>query len=169
MITQEIIKSVLDKIDKIQEFKYVAENWGQLDFFGDNAPVKYPCCLVEFGKIIYTNEGELTQRAIADITLTVANLITHNTSTKSPEYHLATNLNFYDLIDLLQKNIHGWKPECQSVQGNLTRNGFSKQPKRNGLKIGTVIYSLEFVDNTASVEHQTLCKTPTISITAIIN
>jgi hypothetical protein len=163
-MTQEIIKAILDKITEIEEFKYVAENWGQLDFFGDNAPLKYPCCLIEFGNITYSNEGQKTQRAIADISITIANVIAHNTSTKAPEYHLSTNLNFYNLLDVLQKNVHGWHPPCQSVQGNLTRTKVTKLPKRSGLKAAVVNYSLQFVCNQAYEEPQTLCSPLTVSI-----
>ena len=163
-ITQPIIKAIMDKITEIGVFKYVAEDWGQLDSFGENAPLKYPCCLIDFENITYSDEGQKTQRAFANISLTIANVIAHNTSTKAPEYHLSTNLNFYDLLDVLQENVHGWHPPCQSVQGNLTRTKVTKLKKRSGLKAALVNYRLQFVCNQAKEEPQTLCSPLTVSI-----
>jgi hypothetical protein len=64
--------------------KYVAPDWGQLDYYSDHPPVKWPCALVDIAQANYTQQGEGEQHAVYTLLVRIAALPLGNTSAAVP-------------------------------------------------------------------------------------
>ena len=84
-------------LGKLSELKYVAEDWGQIDYY-DPPPVAWPCALIECERADYSDAGRGMQIGEGVVTVRVADLRLFNTSTKAPRAGEA-----YDIFDTLQK------------------------------------------------------------------
>lgn len=109
---QELLKSVQERIQaKVTALNYVDEDWGQLDYYGTNMPVKWPCCLFDIGEISWTNQGKKQQSGIATVLITVANLKLGNTSSKAPatQRNVAWSIHS-QILKPVHQALHGFAP-----------------------------------------------------------
>lgn len=58
---KDILQATIAQLNNIATLQYVDENWGQLDYYSQQPPVKYPCCLVDVGTIAWVNQGNKQQ------------------------------------------------------------------------------------------------------------
>src|SRR5574343_1055189 len=80
----DVLTAIALKLSSISTIKYIDEDWGQLDYYNDNPPVKFPCVLLEIQQIPWQNELNLVQNGIMNISLTVADIKLSNTSFGAP-------------------------------------------------------------------------------------
>jgi hypothetical protein len=45
---KQLLLNIQNLLATVPAFKYVDEDWGQLDDYGPHAPVQWPCCLIDF-------------------------------------------------------------------------------------------------------------------------
>jgi hypothetical protein len=64
--------------------KYISADWGQLDYYSDNPPVKWPCALIDIAQAQYSNNGELEQHGIYTLLVRIAALPLGNVSAATP-------------------------------------------------------------------------------------
>ncbi|WP_190304354.1 hypothetical protein, partial [Flavobacterium branchiophilum] len=89
---KQVLENILNKLSEVTELKYIDENWGQLDYYSPNMPVKWPCCLIDISDVNYSNLGvdrnavpQNRQLGKATVKLTLANLKLTNTSMQAPQ------------------------------------------------------------------------------------
>src|SRR5690625_6617264 len=91
-IEKEVLEAIQKQInDGVESINYVDEDWGQLDFYGPQIPVKWPCVLINIAGANFSNIGRdnnLTppNRQIADQTVELDRKSTRltNSSYKAP-------------------------------------------------------------------------------------
>ncbi len=83
----EIITAIINKLNEVPELIHKDENWGQLQLYGIECPVSWPCALVDISGGQFSNNGKdirLTptnrQEGIISIEITIANIKLSNTS-----------------------------------------------------------------------------------------
>jgi len=80
-----LLTDVQDRLtSQVTELKYVDEDWGQLDDYSPNFPVKWPCVLVDCFSANYENMGKKGQLGLAVIRVQVADVKLSNSSAKAP-------------------------------------------------------------------------------------
>ena len=52
-----LIQNIQTRLDTISEIKYVDADWGQLDYYSPNFPVKFPCVLIDVSSANYSDIG----------------------------------------------------------------------------------------------------------------
>ena len=93
---KNIFLAIQDRLSGIPELKHIDKDWGQLQ--QERPPVQWPAALLDIEQAVYTQMGRGTQRAEADITVTVANA---NLQRSSAAVAASKRSNAYTTIDLL--------------------------------------------------------------------
>lgn len=102
---KEILIAIQEHINiNVPELKYIDKDWGQLQH--DNPPVKFPCALLDFSNITFSQLGQLHQLADANIEIIIANLRLINSSLKNPKRNESYTV--FDIIEHVHQTIHGW-------------------------------------------------------------
>ena len=143
----EILLNIQSKLEALPGINYVDEDWGQLDDYGPQPPVKWPCCLIDFSGAQFTDIGiersntpQNRQEGAGSITLTFANLRTTNSSAKAPIGQKNVAWLLSGLMEDVHKVIHGFKPALHS--GSLMRSSFRRVKRDDGIQQYQVIYTL---------------------------
>lgn len=147
----DILQSVNEKLNEVTELKYIDENWGQLDLYGPQIPVQWPCALVDFNTGQFTNIGrdfrktpQNRQQGNLTIEVTVANLKLTNSSNQAPTFQKGHAFAIWNIINRVHEVLHGWSPNESA--GGLIRTGFSKVRRDDGVQEFRVIYSIGLHD-----------------------
>lgn len=158
---KEILTNVLDRLaGTVPELMYIDENWGQLDFYKPNAPVKYPAAVIDFEKVYWENMGDLTQNATAVITINIATLRLSGSSSGVTSQRRAEAFEIYDIIDKVVHSLHGWAPvETCSC---LVRSETTKMGVVDGIKKYQLRFSCQIYDT--SIGHKRMKVLPKVSI-----
>jgi len=151
----EIFKSIQDKIAAITVdnetttplLNYVDEDWGQLDDYGINCPVKWPCCLIDEQSESYSDMGMQRglnpinrQQGTLTIVLTIANVKLTNTSSKAPLQQKQHAWHIKEIKERIHAELHGWAPVAG--QGKLMRVSGNKVGRDDGVQQHRVFYSM---------------------------
>lgn len=103
---KQIFLSIQERLaEQVPALRYIDKNWGQLNL--PQPPVQWPCCLIDLDSIDYSQIARDGRRAVATISLTVADCHTARSSAKAPAKASA-----YDILDTVQAVVaalHGWR------------------------------------------------------------
>lgn len=149
---KEILTAIQKNIDtNLPAVKYIDENWGQLDLYGPEIPVKWPCVLIDLNQAQFSNAGRSMntlpanrQQGTVVVELTVATLKLTNSSFKAPPTQKWHGFEIWELVNDLHKIVHGWQPV--EFSGAMSRNGISKIRRDDGVQEIRVLYSLGLHD-----------------------
>lgn len=141
-----IIQAIQTKIQAVTGVNYVDEDWGQLDYFSPNFPVKFPCVLIDVTNAGYSNIGQDKQatpinRQMADatISLTIANLKLTNSSGLAPQFQKDNTWSIHELIEEIHKVVQGFRA-VDNASG-LIRVSMNRTKRDDGVQEYTVRYS----------------------------
>ena len=142
-----IIQNIQDKLTLVTGLNYVDEDWGQLDYYSPNFPVKWPCALIDVTGASFDNIGidktatprnrQNSEDAI--LSITVANLKLTNTSSMSPQPQKDQAWSIWTLIEDIHKELQGFNPEAYA--GKLIRKSFARVKRDDGVQEYTIMYS----------------------------
>lgn len=142
----EIVTSIQNRIaEKMPQFNYVDEDWGQLDYYSANMPVQWPACLIDVTDGEYSETGmdwnQVPNRQIAEVTITMtfANLKLTNTSFKAPLQQKQQAHHLWDIIKLTHEELRGWSPIQQA--GQMVRKRHRRVIRDDGVQEYKVIYT----------------------------
>lgn len=140
-----LLKSVQERIEaKVTALKYIDEDWGQLDYYSQNPPVKYPCCLFDIGEVSWTNQGKKQQSGIATILVTIANLKLTNTSSKAPAAQRNAAWSIHsEILKPIHQALHGFAPIPSA--GLLYRKRTQRVKRNDGIQEYLITYQCTVV------------------------
>ncbi|HMR84799.1 MAG TPA: hypothetical protein PKE30_16755 [Niabella sp.] len=105
----QIVTDILSRLDsQVPGSKYNDEDWGQLDDYSANPPVKWPCCIVDVVNVQWGNIGRGGQTGLATVTVRIADLRLSNTSTKAPAGQRNAASSFWTLVNDVYKALEGF-------------------------------------------------------------
>lgn len=136
-MNKTILQNIQNKLSEVAELKYIDENWGQLDYYSQNMPVQWPCCLIGIDSISFSDIGQdrsktpqNRQMAKVSAKITLANLKLTNTSLKASQLQKDQAWLIWDLAQKIHEKLHGFCPDenCsrmirQTLQHNLRDDG----------------------------------------------
>jgi len=141
------LEAIQAKIMEVEAIPYVDEDWGQLDDYSPNYPVKWPCCLIDLQGASFSDTGmqrnaspENRQEATATVTLVFANQKLTNGSGRAPLSQKQATWLIHDIIEAAHKLLHGWRPV--EPHGKLVRTGQRKIRRDDGVQMHQVIYTV---------------------------
>lgn len=145
-----IIKNIQDKLAEIS-FLHVDEDWGQLDYYSPNPPVKFPCALLDVASANYSNIGKDNtkkpinrQHGTCSLTVKVANLKLTNSSSKAPLMQKDAAFSVNGLIQDIHELVHGFCPQENSTA--LIRTSRQRVIRDDGIQEYNITYTFELHD-----------------------
>ena len=125
---------------------------GQLDYYNDNPPVKFPCVLLEILQVPWNTEGRNVQDGIMNISVTVADIKLSNTSYNAPTAQKTNAAAIWTILEHVQKALHGWRPVITPGTPlpdfkSLTRISTRKIKRDDGIRQFEVIYAVHCQDS----------------------
>lgn len=150
-MNSEILKNIQAKLGEITALKYKDEDWGQLEDYGPHVPVQWPCCLIDFADINYSDIGtdrsqtpQKRQRGIGTIALNFANLKLTKTSANAPALQREQAYMLLGIIQAAHEILQGFRPIVMS--GGMNRSRIQRVKRDDGIQQYRVTYTLG-VDN----------------------
>lgn len=150
-----IIRAIISRIDtQVAAIKYSDEDWGQLDNYSPNFPVKWPCSLVDVLDVQWSNAGNKTQMGLAQIRLKIADLRLSNSSGATPAGQKTKSDSFYTLTQSVYNCLHGFRPG--NLCSALIRASERRVQRDDGVKEHWMIFTTEIKDISAKPVMTTL-------------
>jgi hypothetical protein len=125
--------------------RYVAEDWGQLDFYQSHPPVQWPCLLYDVSAFDYSDRGLNSQDAVGTITVRVADYNAVNTSTLAPDH--TPPLTILGVISDAYKALQGLDGETFT---GLRRTKLTRVRRDDGIREYEMTFKTSFTDNDAT-------------------
>lgn len=146
-ILVQVITNIQNIITKnIPEFKYVDEDWGQLDYYSPNFPVKFPCVLIDVTEAQFENLAIDTnlvpknrQTANLRVSLTIADQRLTNTSSRASQFQKTSARSIHNSIEKIHQFLHGQKGHDTGV---LIRESMNRVKRDDGVQEYNVVYRL---------------------------
>lgn len=143
----ETLQNIQNRINEVTELKYVDEDCGQLDSYSPHPPTQWPCALIDFSQIDFSNIGkdkrvtpQSRQQGAGTIMITVANMKLTNTSFKAPQAQKNNAWSIHIIIGKIHEKIQGYRPE--EMSGVLIRTRFQKVKRDDGIQEYRIYYSI---------------------------
>jgi hypothetical protein len=150
-----LIPLITERIkSQVAAILYADEDWGQLDYYSSNPPVKWPCSLADVYDVQWSNEGNKAQIGIGQVRIKVADLRLSNSSTKAPTAQKTKSASFYTLTQSVYKALHGWSAGEQ--YGPLMRLNERRLQRDDGIKEHHIIFTVQIKDASAMPVKTTL-------------
>lgn len=145
----------------VPAIKYADEDWGQMDFYTDRPPVKYPAALIDIQDIQYTDAGDNRQHGVLTVAVRLYVLRLGNTSHHAPENQKQDVRQGWLACNQIIKAVHGV---------DFIKNGFAaprrarmqRIKRRDGIYQRDIIFNIPFIDKQTVPERMAV--RPTVSI-----
>lgn len=144
----EILKSIQEQIGTVPEIKHVDEDWGQLDDYGENIPVKWPCALFDVTSVDYSDIGydkkakpKNRQLGLVNVTIKFANLKLTNSSLRAPVVQKDKAWQLHKIQQDAHEVIQGFEPAINCSP--LIRSKFRRVKRDDGVQQYEVTYTME--------------------------
>ena len=138
----DILTAIQERLtSEVPALKYLAEDWGQLDYYAENPPVKFPCGLLELQQAQWQNQGQKVQDGVLNISLRVADLMTQNPSYRASAAQKLREGEIWMVLANIHKALHGWRPQTLPEFGALTRTSTRKVKRDDGIREFEVVYA----------------------------
>jgi len=146
----DILTAIMARLtEKEPNIKYLDEDWGQLDYYQVNPPVKFPCMLLELQQANWKNQSQKVQDGELLISIRVADLKLSNTNPKAPAGQQAKAAAVWLILENIHKALHGWRPAANPDFGTLTRLSSRRVKRDDGIREFEVVYSTLCTDASA--------------------
>lgn len=147
--------------DEVAALKYIDEDWGQLEFWADKAPVQWPCGLVDLLDATWSNEGKNIQMGALQIVVRLADLRLTNSSVKAPSGQRQKAFAIYGLQKDVYKALHGW---CGgNYYSKLIRTRTRKIKREDGARIFEMYFTTVIKDASAMPQYTNI-PSPSVSV-----
>ncbi len=148
---KEAFKDILERLKTIPELRYVGEDWGQLNF--EQPPVDWPCALIDLSNAEFSSSGMKAQQTEATVNITIADIRYHSVSSALPPEQEAKAFEIFDLIDKVNRLLHGTGGEHYS---RLCRVSLKKMLREDAVREFVMSYKFSYTDSTAVLKFRKL-------------
>ncbi len=106
---KEILTAVMERLqNEIPDLRYIAEDWGQLDYYDDAPPVRFPCALVSMGNLSFESETYGLRRARMTILIRVADAPSVSGTMAAPDDYRRRAFAIFDLMERVGNCLYGF-------------------------------------------------------------
>lgn len=156
---KEVFKDIQERLKTIPEFRYVGEDWGQLNF--EQPPVDWPCALVDLGNAEFSSAGMKSQQVEAVVNITIADIRHQGVFSRLPSDQADKAFEIFDLIDKVNMLLHGTGGEHYS---RLCRISLKKMLREDAVREFVMSYKFGYMDETATTVYQKIQVKPEIIV-----
>lgn len=112
-----------------ENIAYLAEDWGQLDFYNERPPVNFPCVLLDIEEAQFSDLTRKVQCGEALLSVRVAHYDPVNVSAAAPDRERAFRM--FDLLGLIHTALQGLSGEDFS---GLTRSSLRRVKREDAIR-----------------------------------
>lgn len=160
---KDLIAATLARLaERVTEARYIDEDWGQLDAYSANPPVKWPCILVDLSQATWSNQGRHIQTGMAEIYIRLADLRLSPTNQRASANQKQKASELWDVITNIHKALHTWAPNTHT--GSLTRTATRRINRDDGVREFVITYQCTVTDNSAMPQEYTVMAQPQITL-----
>lgn len=141
----------------VPALQYIDRNWNQLRY--DQAPIKWPCCLIDLDSIDYSQAADLCRVAEASISITIATQVLTRTSAKAPSK--TTGFDILDIVENVIEALEGYR--VPDTTQSLARTRLEHSYSDKGHDIYTLTFTTAWVERVQQ-EGETVQASPSISV-----
>jgi len=153
-----LLQDVQDRLTaEVLALKYVDEDWGQLDDYSPNFPVKWPCALIDCFNANYDNLGNNSQMGLATVRVLFADVKLSNSSAKAPANQKANSLSFHTTLKAIYKALQGWTGHNHYT--GLVRISQRRIPRDDGVRAHEMMFTVNIKDVIAAPQKITVERT----------
>lgn len=136
---ETIYNAILEKLQKVSQLKYSGEDWGQLNYFGVDCPVQWPCCVFDMNTVAFS-ETSGPQQGTLQIAFNVANLRLTPNSARASTTQKANSWEVLTLVEQIHNTLKRFRPHQQ--HGRMIRTSMRKIKRQDAIKQYEVIYTM---------------------------
>lgn len=138
---KDILLNIQNKLGEIPALGTVDEDWGQLDLYRDDFPVKWPCCLFDVGSGTFDNVAKGIQNGLFTLELTVAKVKLSNTGLRAPKTQKDNAWDIYSILQEIHRHLQGFRP--QDNCSGLVRTATKRIRRDDGIQEYRITYTFE--------------------------
>lgn len=146
-----ILTAIKAKLNGVSDLKYIDEDWGQLNYYGVDIPVQWPCALVRLSGGQFSDIGrdwraipQNRQEGVLTFEITIAKVKLTNSSNRAPINQQNSAFEIWELVEKVHQALHSWKPTENT--GSLIRSSISSTKRENGVQEISIIYTCGIYD-----------------------
>lgn len=145
---KQLLQNIQNRLAEIPELQYIDEDWGQIDYYSPNMPVKWPCCLIDIQSGQFSNiskdmskHPKDRQNASFVVKISLANMRLTNTSYLAPKGQKDNVWAIFELVEKVHQKLHGFSPleNCSK----MLRTSFGRTQRDDGVQEYAVMYEFE--------------------------
>lgn len=136
-------------LEKVPALRYIDEDWGQLDYYSPDHPVKWPCVLIDIDQVQWRNQTKHIQDGIGQVSVRIADMKLGNTNVKAPANQKTAAGNILTVMEQAYKFLHGWTGDRR--YGPMTRISTRKIKRDDGIREFEMLFAVQLVDSSAKM------------------
>jgi hypothetical protein len=138
---------VMDRLKTaVPELRYIDQDLGQLENYGDRPPVAWPCALLEVDEFDFSDVGSHnTQTCDGFLIVRLAVPAYSNSSNITPKNVTLKGLEYYALEQKIHEALHGWRADGFS---KLLRRKSKLEQRNDAIRVRVIPYAVSFEDET---------------------
>lgn len=136
---ETIYNTILEKLNEVSQLKYSSEDWGQLNNYGTDCPVQWPCCVFDMNAATFS-ETSGPQQGTLQIAFNVAHLRLTPNSARASTQQKANSWEVISLVEMIHEKLKRFRPHQQ--HGRLIRTSMRKIKRQDAIKQYEVIYTM---------------------------
>jgi len=153
---ERIFKTIQDTIrTEVPEIQWIDIDEQQFEAFGNDAPVDYPCVLVDFPAGNFSNMLELAQLNDITVSVRIAFKVMEKFNDKVPTVNRTEAFAHFAILKKVMNALHGLETE---VFTPLIRTAYYKDQASIIPKIYTILFSTSLNDLEVSRDYETTPK-----------
>lgn len=147
---EKLFKDISDRLaDQVEELRWVDLEFGQLEIPEESYPVQFPCALIDFPDIPFSDEGYGNQQGLVTAQIRVGLDLYE-------DYHIIdgndapqreTAFNRLQILNKIHKALHGWEGDYFNP---LTRVSLQSERRDDGVKVFAMYYQTMAKDDSAA-------------------
>lgn len=128
---ENAITAIQDRLLELcpEHIAYLAEDWGQLDFYNERPPVNFPCVLLDVAEAEFTDHSRKVQQVDAILTVRVAHFDPVNVSALAPDRNKAFRM--FALLRMIYACLQGL---CGENFSGLTRTSLQRVKREDAIR-----------------------------------
>ncbi len=152
MIT-ELLTAIADRLAATEpNLKYIDEDWGQLDYYQESPPVKFPACLLEWQQTSWNNQGRYVQDGVINLSVRVADMPLSGTGLRGSEAQKVKAMALWLILGNIYTALSGWRP-AESIYGPLSRVSTRRIKRDDGIREFEMVFTCAVTDRTAQTQY----------------
>lgn len=149
----------VDIAEQTDHLQYVDVDWGQMDNYGTEPPVKFPCALLDLRDLQHSSNADGVQITLCNVEVRLFDKALNTSSGGASDALRANALRIFRLHDKVHAALHGWNvvlPPAPPIGGSqnglpnvfatLTRTASARTKRADGIKETRLVFRVAMTD-----------------------